>query len=358
LRVLLVAGSYPPMRCGVGDYTGRLVLALRKEALDVSVLTSVQAMGAVSTWRAGVAETFASAAGRFAPEIVHIQFPTQGYDSVDGLVEIALHARRRLRLPLVVTFHEFLAPPVTRQHLGILALARHANAIIAVRPQFRARLSWLARLALRGREVRQIGSASAIPASAQSEAERQAVRRGFGRGEAKLVAFFGFSYPHKGVDLLFRIADPAQHHLVVIGELMPDDAYHGQLRALAASDGWDGKVTFTGFVEPARAAELLAAADAAVFPYRNGGGDWNSSLHAALSQDTFVLTTSHERSGYDPRSNVYYARPGAVDEMRGALLRHQGTRRRRQHEGDAGWRAIALQHQAVYASLLQRRAAA
>ena len=46
MKVLLVTGSFPPMKCGVGDYTACLAEALaRKPNIEVAVLTSQGAEG-------------------------------------------------------------------------------------------------------------------------------------------------------------------------------------------------------------------------------------------------------------------------------------------------------------------------
>jgi glycosyltransferase involved in cell wall biosynthesis len=294
---------------------------------------------------------------RVNPDIVHIQFPTQGYDTSSGLAVIAFFSRFRHRVPVVVTLHEFLPSTMTRANLYIHALALIANRIVVVRPEYYAAIPWPLRLFIPETKIRFITNAAAVPRVELSETERQAVKQDLGCGAGELVAFFGFSYPHKGVDLLFRIADPSRHHLLLIGELSPDDAYHAQLLKAADSDAWRGRVTITGFVEPAQAGRLLAAADAVVFPYRVGGGTWNSSLHAATGQGTFALTTSRERNGYDAEANIYYALPEAVDEMRQALVDHGGARRRHGPAADP-WIEIAKAHKELYASLVSKKAPA
>jgi glycosyltransferase involved in cell wall biosynthesis len=368
MRVLLVTGSYPPMLCGVGDYAERLASALSRDAdVKVSVLTSefdapatradgVEVIRAMRAWHRKALEHFHAAMRRLKPDVVHIQFPTQGYDAASGVAAIAFLSRFRWRVPVVATLHEFLPRITDNADRWIHALPLIANRIVVVRPEYYATVPWQLRLFIPERKIRFITIASAVPRVELSESERQAVKQGLGCGAAKLVAFFGFSYRHKGVDLLFRIADPTKHHLLLIGHLSPEDAYHAQLRNLADSDPWRGRVTITGFVDAAEAGRLLAAADAAVFPFRVGGGIWNSSLHAAASQDTFALTTSRERNGYDAEANIYYARPEAVDEMRKALLDYGETRRHRHGQAADPWLEIAALHKELYTSLLRRKA--
>ena len=94
---------------------------------------------------------------------------------------------------------------------------------------------------------------------------------------------------------------------------------------------------------------MLASADAIVLPFTTGGGSWNTSLHGARLQGTFVLTTSRETQGYDSEQNVYYARPGDVDGMRRALEQHLGTWR---PPGDIPtWPRVAAEHFDAYTAM-------
>jgi len=305
------------------------------------------------SWRIEALPEYLAVAREFRPDIVHMQFPTQGYRVVTGLVLILMLARLRLGAAVVETWHEFPPRRYLREKIAMWGLAASAQSVIYVRPDYPKYVSGTLALALGSAPLQFIPNASVIPAVRISPAERAALREELGCGDRKVVSFFGFAYPNKGVDQLFRIADPARHHLLLIGELLESDAYHQQLRELAGSDRWRGKVTITGFVEPDRAARMLAVSDAAVFPFTGGGGSWNSSLHAATSQGTFAIVTSNDRSGYSPDQNVYYAVPGAVKEMSAALVRYAGSR------SPSGvlplaqaWSEIADAHCKIYRALL------
>lgn len=370
MKVLFISGSYPPAQCGVGDYTAHLARALSTSGdFEAAVLTSLspvaeQSGGApvvlrtMNTWRVQAVGEVEALIRRLKPDIVHMQFPTQGYDDWKGLAAMALVVRVKLRVPLVVTVHEYLPRSCIGKAFWPYLLAAAANRIVVVRPGFHERIPMLLKLILPKRKFEFISNASVLPKIALSASEREAVKRDAHCANGRLIVFFGFSFPHKGVDLLFRIADPDKHCLLFIGPLSADDPYHEKLRRLAAAEAWKGRAAFTGFIGSEEAARLLAAADAAVFPYRKGGGIWNSSLHAAMVQDTFVLTTSLERNGYDASTNVYYARPEDVDEMRRALRQYQGTRRARPFTAEDEWAAIAQKHRQIFGALLGRSAVA
>jgi glycosyltransferase involved in cell wall biosynthesis len=165
-----------------------------------------------------------------------------------------------------------------------------------------------------------------------------------------VVAYFGYPYRAKGLHQLFAIANPKDHHLLLVTDLsFAEDDYGTEIMRRASAPEWAGRVTITGFLPDTGVARALAAADAVVLPFLAGGGPWNTSLLAALDQRTFVLTTSRDRRGYDADSNAYYAKPSDIAEMATALKRHIGVR-----GGDARppaaahWETLAEAHYSLY----------
>jgi glycosyltransferase involved in cell wall biosynthesis len=290
---------------------------------------------------------------QWRPDIVHVQFPTQGYG--EGRLPLVLPGLAFLSCAKVVqTWHEYF----TSQNIGkgLLPNFLVPGGLIAVRPQFKEHMPPFYRRLIWHKRFRFIPNASALPHVALSLDERRAIHDQYTSSTKALIEYFGFIYPHKGVDQLFEIADPSRHHLVLIGAYHNGDPYHEELRKRIESGPWSGNVTITGFLPSSDAARALAAADAVVLPFRNGGGMWNTSLHGAALQGTFVITTSTDRMGYNADENIYYARPGDVDDMRQALHRYLG---RKNTESNirrlATWQSIAAEHLSLYANLLGRR---
>ena len=189
-----------------------------------------------------------------------------------------------------------------------------------------------------------------IPTAVLSEDERQSAKRQISGG-APLVVFFGFVHPNKGAHLLFDIADPARHHLLLVGELDASDGYQREIAEFASGPAWQGRATLAGFVDAAAAARLLAIADAIVFPFPGGIGPWNSSVNAAIASGSLVVATidNPERFGYDAGRNLFLTAPGDVAAMRAALERHLGSRRRPDVADQ--WGRIAELHERFYEQL-------
>jgi glycosyltransferase involved in cell wall biosynthesis len=357
MRILLITGSLPPMKCGVGDYTSQLAKSLgRRGDATVAVLTDVAASAppdpdyvlfpVAHGWRISDLFAIAGTVRGWRPDVVHIQFPTKGYAGrilpffLPGIVT-------SLRIPVVQTWHEYQSTG----SVTILTNAMMTGGIIVVRPDYRSKVSpWYGWL-LDRKPFRFIPNASTIPAVALSDRKRAEIRSRYASNGRKLITHFGFVSHAKGTEFLFDIADPARHHLVLICELNEADPYQSSILDRIRNGEWSDHVTITGFLPADEVGELLAASDAAVFPFRKGGGIWNTSVHGAVAQGTFVLTTSFDRHGYDDAENVYYAPPGDVADMRKALNTYLG-RRNASVPGDAGWDRISEDHIRFYLQVI------
>jgi glycosyltransferase involved in cell wall biosynthesis len=332
------------MKCGIGDYTDCLARALTAAGVEVAVLTSEAAAAAPHpyellavgrSWDWRDLPRVARAMRRWRPDVVHLQYPTQAFAGRHFPWFLGVLARA-LRFRLVQTWHEYVGGVMPAYIPPALA----GGGVVAVRPRFRETLWPVVKWLTRSSEFRFIPGASAIPLADVLDDEREAIRRRWAGGRA-LVVYFGFVYPAKGVEQLFDIVDERRHQLVLACDLDPRDDYQ---RAILERNA--GRWPVTGFLPRGELAGLLAAADAVVMPFRDGGGIWNSSLHAASRQGTFVLITSCERRGYDAAANIYFAEPGNVEEMRAALLAHAGTRGARAEEDE--WERVAREHVELY----------
>jgi len=358
MRILFIAGSYPPQKCGVGDYTKHLAGALSKQVgVRVAVLADeevaharhdpqVDVFPVVKGWRVSDVPRIVKVLKEWKPDIVHIQYPTQGF-----------YGRKILPydLPLIVkgcgkkvvqTWHESFPPHRTSLFMNCLATSR----MVVIKPDFTSTMSPCFRILIPSKEFRCIPNASTIPRAMLADAHRSSIRDRISGNSISLLAFFGFVYPHKGVEHLFQIAAPERHHIVLIGDLNPSDPYHRKIFDLIHGERWAGHATVTGFLPEKEVGEMLCAADAAVFPFTHGAEIWNTSIQAAVAQGTFVLTTSKKKQGYDEQANIYYAAPGNYEEMRIALDRHIGRRNPNPPRYD--WEEIASAHLDLYKKIL------
>lgn len=357
MRVLLITGSYPPDKCGVGEYTYHLAEALAAQAgIEVGVLTgdfpgttsdpsSVSVFRELPDWHMKRAFQVRRAIAAFKPDIVHIQYPARGY--FGELPRYLPLLTWFLGVRVVQTWHEHFIGCSVLGWQNLLA----CDALIYVRPDLPERLPGKIRRLLGETPQFCMPSASTIPAVKLTEEEAQRIREEISGGKP-IVCFFGFANANKGVEQLFEIADPTRHHLLLICDLSEDDAYQRKIIQSTRQAPWLGNVTITGFQAARRVGELLAVADAVVFPFPAGAGVWNSSILAAETAGAFTVTTSLDPGvlGYHAERNIFFAGCGQTGDMRDALHRYLGRR----NEAAAGdeWGKIAMEHERIYRALL------
>lgn len=363
MKLLIITGSYPPLICGVGDYTHSLVKAIAAYGgIRVSILTSigapqhdvadeVQLFPVMRDWRMSELLKAVKILWISSSDIVHIQYPTQGYkgELLSWLLPLIAFLMRK---KVVQTWHEIY----THSHSAKLLLkAIVPGGLVVVRPeykkQFPPKLHWI----FKNKKFLFIRNASSIPPIELTKKNQVEIKRKYIKQQKRLIVFFGFIYASKGVELLFDIANPELDQIVIVGQLENDNEYSQKILERADEFPWAGKVTFTGFLAPRDVASLLSVSDAVILPFRAGGGEWNTSIHTAVLQKAFVLTTSKSSSGFDKKNNVYYSRIDNIQEMKSALNTYAGKYRKKDSEIDTcEWINIAAEHYKLYEALLKK----
>jgi glycosyltransferase involved in cell wall biosynthesis len=364
VRVMLVTGSFPPQRCGVGDYSARLAHGLAAEpGVEVAVLTGadwaadmasvppgVTVIPAIPRWTIRHAARAFREIRRWRADVVHLQHPTQGYRD-EGLTALIPAIAFLAGARVVRTWHEPTTWGSLRDWRGVIRFMAQAvipGAFIVVRPNLREMLHPVLRVLPFPRRFRYIPNASTIASANMSEIERERLRHELRKGQKRLIVYFGFINAGKGVDQLFEIADPATDHLVLMGEGEGQRDYHVSICKLAEDPRWAGKATILGYRGEAEVARVLAAADAVLLPFRAGGGMWNTSIHAARSQGSLIIATSRNARGWNAAEHTFWAAPGDIAGMRAALAQYVGTRRARRLLPVPKWPDIIHAHLAAY----------
>jgi len=366
MRVLFISGSYPPMKCGVGDYLYRLAQAISDTpGIKVGVLTSLDAskdiqpdhperFPIIQNWGLGSLRHIVRFMRTWKPDIVHIQYPTQGYSISPGTlrslsISLLPAISFILGAKVVQTWHEHESHKL-KSLVYFFIKAITPSRIIVVRPDFYQNLPKFLQWFFKYKSINYIRNASAIPRLSFSPSYLQEVRSQYLKKGTRLLIYFGFIYPHKGADLLFEIANPATDRIVFAGGYEEHSDYVKSIKTIMTSEPWSGQVEWLGYTKADDISALLSVADAVVLPFRNeGGGIWNSSVHAAITHNVFVLTTSTTQSGYDPDQNVYYSQPDDIDTMKQALDIYAGTKRdEKVRPFDSDWAEIAAQHLRIY----------
>lgn len=349
MKILFITGAFPPMKCGVGDYTAYLVTSLEKlSGVTPGVCTSTAAEGCrnppsvffpvIDDWSCLHADTkLRATVEAFRPDIIHLQYPAN-YGRVFYPNFIPMLFNRKI--PVVQTWHEH---PIYSQLINAIS----SDTIVIVDPSYPSEYRAMYRAALKQTSFACIPVGSNIQRSESTEVDRKAHRRRFNSELTRMVGCFGFARPDKGFELLFQVLDPEKDCLVMICDLDPEDPYQRGLLQLARSPKWLGKCFVTGFLAPEEVSMTLAAADAVVLPFTDGTTPRNATVLAARVQGTFIVTTHRSLRGYHSSEHTYYVAPGNAAGIRDALDSYSGIR----FEGEpcvAAWGDIAVQHHKLY----------
>ncbi len=274
-QVYLVAGSAPPMPCGVGDYTARLVVrvamrhSVRVAQLDGTTPLAASAK-AVPNWSAtGVWATLRDIRASRA-HVLSVQYPTAGFSrsmaihALIPLVRLTVHPRPRI----VVTLHEQSASPIVGRLRNSL-MTIPSDAVIVSNP---SDLRALPRRERRKARIVPIGTN--IPVVQMSSAERESLAEQVGLEPGRRTAvFFGHAFRSKRLeDLMGAIRLLPEMQLLIISRLDAGrDPYHAGLLRMVEDVRRDriGAIRVVADAGDSDVSRLLQLADFFVLPARH-----------------------------------------------------------------------------------------
>lgn len=355
MKILFITGAYPPMRCGVGDYTSKLACELENiPGVIAGVLTSVAATGSIhrpasffpvmENWSLPSLSRVIEILRRFRPDIVHLQYPASfGRVFMPNLLPLVCKA---CGIAMVQTWHEH---PIYSQMINALP----NDTLVVVDPGYPEAYRQPYRLMVRHKRCSYIPIGANIPRVEISLEGKKQIRIGFDCKDHRLIAYFGFATHQKGIEGLFQAANPDSDRLVLICGLDPGDSYQASILRLTESPEWSGKCFITGYVEDRAAASILASADVAVFPFVEGSTPRNGSILASRLQGTYVVATHEHYRGYNASEHTFYVAPGDVAGIRDAL--DNGAAKPLDRQPDvATWHDIADQHRKLYERVVEK----
>jgi glycosyltransferase involved in cell wall biosynthesis len=314
MRIALIAGEYPPLQGGLGDYTRRLAEALVGLGHELHVITRHVAGEPTNAFYAGVHvhrlvtawnwETRRRIEGfnrLFRPDVLNLQYQAAAYQ-MHPAINLLPGALAR-RIPTVVTFHDLRVPYLFPKAgflrwKAIVTMARSASACIATNVEDRDTLT---REGVRSVFLIPIGS-NIIPAPLDGFQPAAWMRA---RGIAEdtiLIGYFGFLNESKGADTLLRALSLLRARGLNVGLLHiggqtgdsdpTNKAYAAQLAHLADELRVRAHVYPTGFLDDRGVSEAFAVCTCVALPYRDGASFRRGTLMAALAHGCAIVTTT------------------------------------------------------------------
>lgn len=239
MKVFVIAGSLPPQVCGVGDFTGALIDALKDRDVAVTVIHR-------HPWRLRDVPKLLRELRAGEPDIVHLQYPTHGFRR--SLVPHLLHLGM-LGRPRLTTLHDYAGQrwPI---RLGMSAFTIGGHLVVTGRLDRDAlvrRHPWTAP------RVSTIPIGSNIPSGPWEPSDRFT------------IVHFGMLRPEKGIEEMIQLARLCKqqgrpYRTVIMGAIVPHATGYAQsLFKLAEDTGVEWQLN----VSPERASEILRHAHVA-----------------------------------------------------------------------------------------------
>ncbi len=347
LRIAMVTSLRD--RCGVADYSQRLVDALAPH-VEVAWVTDP--------------DGFSPAMNE--ADVVHIQHQYFLFGGVAPWRNAFGRLANRITAPIVMTVHEIVEPD---GGMARRAAIRVTNRSQFVRPgivQFIVHTEAdLDRLATQGVSAERI---TVIPLGVPEPPRlppRSAARRALGIEGQFILTVFGFVSRRKGhrtaLEALALL--PENCRLLIAGGRHPDDRsdYVDELKRVASDLGVGGRVSFTGYLEEEDVANIMSASDLILAPFVSGSGSASLALAFACGRPVLAsaIPPNVEISKLCPGS-LSLVPPGQPGELAEAVARLQRDPRTlaRLAEGSRRYAArFTYAHMAELTAMVYRRAA-
>ncbi|WP_138445132.1 glycosyltransferase family 4 protein [Sinomonas susongensis] len=393
LRIGLVCGWPRADLDGVAGYVARLAHELEARGVEPVVVGSgTETAGSTSIterWDLGGTATAGRALHRLGLDAVHVQFAPSmyGFQGSIGLLPLLIPRS----LPLLTTLHEYgswelpvararasrrLWPFAERRRIADREtgfLVPRSRAVVVTNP---AHLSTL-RERFQGRiEAHHIpiGANVQSPQDRDRHQCRREIRGRLGLGPGtRLLAFFGFVHPVKGIRYLLEAtarlrSEGEDLHVVVVGgfeslALPGQEArdFRAELLGQVCRLDIESHVTFTGFEPPSEVSRWLLASDVGVLPFTGGVTTKSGSLLTMLDHGLPVVVTAGADAAIEDGRNCVVVRTVRDSEALAVGLRRvlhdDGLRARVSRAGKAlaeehSWRDIARRHADLYREVL------
>lgn len=338
-KLLVITGSYPPIRCGVGDYTCVLVHNLAKYIGRIDVLTSCSAktendsninvLPKIKKWSgAGLLKEVYSNLSKNGYDAINIQYPTSEYPRsiANYLLPMLL---RLFGKKVIFTMHEYSDNGVLYKICRIPAIL-FSNKIIVVDDHTYEELC--KQYSLLKKKIVQLHIGSNIPISTDNTEESTNIRNQIlkkTKGK-KIISYFGFVTGNKKIELileslhLLKQKNQLSSVFLIIGELDRKNQTANKVIDLIDQYDLHDDVIVTGYVESEKVGNYFQASDAAMLLFENGVSMRNGSFLAAQQEGIPVFTTESEdaQKYLSDMKNVHLIK-NDVESVTDAILRIQ-----------------------------------
>lgn len=318
MRVLMIVGSYPPEKCGVGDYSSILFTHLNNyEDYDIDIFTSDSIIKKNTKikfdklkWKITDIKFVVNSILKQNYDIVHLQFPSKAYRKSIAIIFIMLFLYLKKK-KIVLTLHEFSYSPLIAK-LRTIPLLFISKKIIVVDEKYKYDFKKISKKIYD--KTIFINIASNIPLSRLNNngSEKVEFRKKLFEDVKLVIGYFGFINEAKGIESILEVGKILKQKnmdfkILLIGELNSCNKYHKTLIDLINLYKLQEEIVVTGYLESEEVADYISICDWMIFPFVKGLSPRNGSFLAALLQGVNIITTkSDDYCNFNNINNVFF----------------------------------------------------
>ncbi|GAA0083798.1 glycosyltransferase [Clostridium sp. CTA-7] len=364
MKICFIVGAFPPMKCGIGDYTNLLGRELVKMGYEVTIITSRNAKyinednykvkNIIDKWDNYAKDIIIRTVRESNADIVNIQYPSDEYKKGLFMNILPMILKKQCNVKVVETVHEYLNYTYKGKIRNLINYL-YADNLIVVEKLYIDKIRSFLPIISKGIKISYIPISSNIPKSTLSKEELIKFKNTLVSNNEKLISYFGFINDLKGVETLLNsfklFNERINSKLLIISELNLNNDYHKKIFNQIERLGLRQKVIVTGFNDNVdKIANYLVSSDVCVLPFRDGVSERNGSFLAALNQGIPIITTSKEDK--ISSNGVYYVKPN--DDLSIVKYLNKLSDNKEQYERSSlSWESIAREYINVYSRLLK-----
>jgi glycosyltransferase involved in cell wall biosynthesis len=369
-KLVLISGSLPPIRCGVGYYSVRLSHELAEQNVDFEILSTKGVnddmpapLLKVPDWKIRSLPKMLSAIKASRAEIIHIQYPAVGYRRHLGINLLPLILRLfKPRLKVLVTLHEYHDSRWLGRCRDFITAALAHKIIVsnyADKQSLPRRLSRKAELIPIGSNLTKVAKKAGVYTEILKHHKLDTKK--------PTILFFGFAYPAKGLEILIQAMDQpflAGWQLLLLSSLDDANSYHRELLGQMAKINRDKpRVAAAGFLDDGAVSAILQQGRYFVLPQSSPINAKSSTAIAAVQHNlTLISRASSQPELTAPFSHLEncFLLPEVTAEAIAAAIKEleelSGERQKivngtKKLEAYFSWNNIAKEHIKIYGGL-------
>lgn len=292
MKILYISGSYPPIKCGVGDYLEKLTWNLDK-SIDWRVITSKSASASsnikniVTSWRKKDYKGVKKQIVDFEPDIIHLQYPSVCYGRKPFINFLPYKLKKDFpNIKKIITIHEYHDASFLGKRRILLTIKPFENIIVS---NIEDKKDLQKKFASKNYQLIPIGSNIDILSFDNSQLEK--VKQKFNPQNKKIILNLGFVDPSKGLEKLIQSAKnwPSDIRLIIATSFDRNNLYHIKLLKIVKSTNAD--IYWTGYLDTRELSALMQIAYVAILPFEEPISLRRGSLVATITHNLPVITT-------------------------------------------------------------------